>query len=155
MSYVRLDIDVKEVGVEASTILSEIHGDCFANQWTAGTFETFLKNKVHSAFVAYTDDAPVGFVLVRTIAREAEILSIAMMPEHRGHGIASGLLYHVCEILSGQGVARIFLEVGRENRTALALYKKLGFESVGDRKAYYQGDSDGNRRDAIIMAKTF
>jgi len=41
------------------------------------------------------------------------------------------------------------LEVRRTNRAARALYTKLGFIEVGDRKNYYQLEGE----DAILMAK--
>lgn len=157
MSYVRLDIDVKEVDAGASDTLADIHGRCFSYPWNAETFQTFLKNSVHRAYIAHTPDAgdvPVGFVLVRTIARESEILSIAVNSEQRGRGVASGLLYRICETLKSERVGKIFLEVGRENNAAIALYQKLGFAPVGDRKAYYQNRGGEDRMNAIIMAKS-
>ncbi len=157
MSYVRLDINVKEVDAGDANVLAQIHGHCFPHSWSAGTFETFLKNSVHRAYVAHvpgTDEIAVGFTLVRTIAKEAEILSIAVLPEHSGRGIATGLLYRICEILESERVEKIFLEVGRDNKSARALYRKLGFKAVGSRQAYYKGRSGDERSDAIILEKS-
>ena len=68
-----------------------------------------------------------GFVLIRSVAGEAEILSIAVDPDHQKTGIASSLLYQISELLHNERVKKIFLEVGQQNKIALALYKKNRF----------------------------
>ena len=160
MSYIRLDISIREVGQEAASTLADIHAICFRHSWSADSFKSFLKNKVHRAVVASvngpvsrTVNEPVGFVLIRSIAGEAEILSIAVAPEHRETGIASGLLYKICELMKEEKVKKIFLEVGQQNAAALRLYERAGFKPVGNRKAYYRSAGDERPGDAIIMEK--
>ena len=56
-----------------------------------------------------------GFVVSRTAADEAEILSIAVAPEFRGAGVARRLLDVHLRRLAGYGVAAVFLEVDEHN----------------------------------------
>jgi len=49
-----------------------------------------------------------------------------------------------------EGVSYIFLEVRPSNKTAVALYKKLGFQKLGLRKNYYHNPIE----DAIIMGRS-
>lgn len=44
----------------------------------------------------------------------------------------------------------ITLEVNEENKSAINLYKKYGFQTIGIRKKYYN-----NKFDAYIMTKYF
>jgi len=156
MSYIRLDISIHEVGADAAGTLADIHAICFRHSWSAESFKSFLENKVHRAVVASVSgpvNEPVGFVLIRSIAGEAEILSIAVAPQHRETGIASGLLYKISALMKEEKVKKIFLEVGQQNGAALRLYERAGFKPVGGRKAYYRSASDEPPGDAIIMEK--
>jgi ribosomal-protein-alanine N-acetyltransferase len=47
------------------------------------------------------------------------------------------------------GAQTMFLEVGADNRRALALYAGLGFAKVGTRKAYYSTLSGST--DALVL----
>jgi len=157
MNYIRLDISITEVGADAAGTLADIHAVCFRHSWSEASFKSFLENKYHRAIVANIDgstDVPVGFVLIRSVAGEAEILSVAVAPEHREAGIATGLLYKFCALLKAEKVKKIFLEVGQRNIAALRLYEKTGFKPVGDRKAYYKSSTGQPAGDAVIMEKT-
>ena len=156
MSFIRIDITIIEVDNRASKELADMHARCFTHAWSQASFKAFLEKPNHRAMVAGAAVAghdPVGFVLIRSVADKAEILSISVVPEHRNAGVASGLLYQICELLKREGVKKIFLEVGRQNRPALRLYEKLDFRSVGNRKAYYRTAAEEPPRDALIMEK--
>ncbi len=51
-----------------------------------------------------------------------------------------------------RGAASMFLEVDETNVAAHGLYRKLGFEKVGERRAYYQ-DAKGQRTAALVMRR--
>ena len=51
------------------------------------------------------------------------------------------------EALRAAGAARLFLEVAENNPAATAFYRAAGFEPVGRRAKYYQGE------DALVLAK--
>lgn len=87
--------------------------------------------------------AGVGFGI------EAEILTIAVEPQSRRHGIAQRLLHLLIVAAQMHGAAEIFLEVRASDSGAQALYRQAGFADVGLRKKYYPDD------DAVIMRKTF
>ncbi len=53
---------------------------------------------------------------------------------------------------SNAGAKAMFLEVGKDNAPALALYERLGFGKVGERAGYYRR-KDGTRAAAVIMRK--
>ncbi|MEM9312698.1 MAG: GNAT family N-acetyltransferase [Pseudomonadota bacterium] len=97
------------------------------------------------------DDEPTGFVLSRHAADEEELLLIAVLPDHRAQGLGEVLIDGLCEAACARGVSRIFLEMRRGN-PAIHLYRKVGFEPIGERPNYYKM-ADGRRIDAITFAR--
>jgi len=94
---------------------------------------------------------PVGFVLTRHAADEEELLLIGVAPQHRGRGLAQTLIDRMFGSAQNRGVARVFLEM-RDGNPAVHLYRKVGFEPIGQRPQYYRLSS-GERVDAITFGK--
>ena len=83
-----------------------------------------------------------GFVLARTVADEAEILTLAVDPLMQRHGAGRLLLRAAMHAARQRGAAAMFLEVAPSNAAALALYGAAGFVQVGRRPRYYPGGGD-------------
>jgi ribosomal protein S18 acetylase RimI-like enzyme len=63
--------------------------------------------------------------------QEGFIEAIGVIPEWRGHGVASALLVYTMKEFHAEGMERAALDVDTQNPTgALRLYEKLGFEAV-------------------------
>lgn len=88
-----------------------------------------------------------GFFMSRAIIDEEELLLFAIAPRYRRRGLGRMLLARFVEEAQSSGMARVFLEMRRDN-PAGALYAAQGFISVGIRNAYYRTPS-GLRLDAI------
>lgn len=56
-------------------------------------------------------------------------------PEHQGKGLSAELLRETLRFVKEKGY-QVKLEVHRQNQTALRLYKKAGFEYLGDYDIY-------------------
>ena len=135
--------------------LVEIHGRCFSRGWSASEFQSLLQDKLVEALVLRRStmritDKPVGFVLVRSVVDEAEILTIAVDPDHQKSGGGKQLMQEMIRFLYGNRIAKLFLEVDAGNKAALALYASFGFTKVGERKGYYH-TADGEASTAWIM----
>lgn len=96
--------------------------------------------------------APAGFVLTRHVLDEEELLLIAVTPGARLRGVGTALIVRLFAAARTRGVARIFLEMRRGN-PAIELYRKFGFEPIGERRNYYRM-ANGERIDAITFART-
>jgi len=93
-----------------------------------------------------------GFVLSRHAADEEELLLIAVLPQYRARGLGQTLIDRLLDTACSRGVTRIFLEMRRDN-PAIHLYRKVGFEPIGERANYYKM-ADGKRIDAITFARS-
>jgi ribosomal-protein-alanine N-acetyltransferase len=93
--------------------------------------------------VAVREDAVAGFLVVRKVAGEAEILNLAVAPEWRRRGLARELLRTVLDEFQGP----VFLEVRESNQAARSTYQALGFVEVTRRDSYYETPPEA----AIVM----
>lgn len=94
------------------------------------------------------------FALIRVIADEAELLTIATHPDYLRQGLALQCMANWQEQARVRGAAKAFLEVAEDNSAACALYIKCGFEHCGTRRAYYNR-SPLPPVDAIVMQCAF
>jgi ribosomal-protein-alanine N-acetyltransferase len=101
--------------------------------------------------LASYDDEPAGFAMVRAVADEAELLLLAVAPNHRHRGVGGTLLRSVVAEAQGRGVVTMHLEV-RANNDAVRLYTANGFAKVGERRGYYRG-ADGRHHDAHTYSR--
>jgi ribosomal-protein-alanine N-acetyltransferase len=79
--------------------------------------------------------------MARSVAGEAEIVGIGVVPSRRRAGIGGALLAHAVGRSVALGAESIFLEVAEDNPAAVALYRGAGFRRVGRRPAYYRRKS--------------
>lgn len=133
---------IRRAGPEAAHLLARLHASCFTEAWSEPAFDTLLASPGTFALVAQTGGEDVGFILARMAADEAEILSLGVAPAARRRGAGRHLISGTAEICSAAGGKQLFLEVSDENRTARALYERMGFREVGRRRGYYRDGTE-------------
>ena len=79
-------------------------------------------------------DEPIGRLYVARWREEIRIMDIALLPEHRNRGIGGALLRDLLEEAAATS-RRLTIHVERYN-PALRLYRRLGFEPVGETGVY-------------------
>lgn len=126
--------------------LAALHASAFAAPWDAKAFADLLGQPG-----VFADVAADGFILIRAVADEAEILTLAVRPEARRRGVGARLVEAGADRAAGMGARRLFLEVAEDNAAARGLYARCGFAETGRRKGYYPAE-DGGRTDALILA---
>ncbi len=132
-------------------ILAAVHAVAFDQPWPPEAFgELFASPGVFA--LGATDDVMVGLVLMRAVAGEAEVLTLAVAPTHRRRGVARALLVAGLELASGLGAQAVFLEVAADNGAALDLYRAAGFDAVGRRAGYYPREQ-GPAADALVLRR--
>lgn len=128
---------------------AEIHADCFTRPrpWSETEFTSLLDTA--GIFLCAQ---PNGFALGRLAGPEAELLTIAVIPDARGQGVGAALLKDFETQASKQGATDFFLEVAADNKAAIGLYTKAGYQQCGLRKDYYESPR-GPRISALVLRR--
>lgn len=125
--------------------LALLHAESFAVPWTKDALGELLATP---GTFAFADED--GFIVVRSAADEAEILTLAVRRSSRRQGLGTMLVRAAAAHARRLGSSRLFLEVAVDNLPATKLYERLGFREVGRRKAYY-AVGPGKYEDALIL----
>jgi ribosomal-protein-alanine N-acetyltransferase len=133
-------------------VMDAAFGDRFGEAWTRSQLGGILPMAGVSLMLAREPDGGdiTGFSLYRTVADEAELLLIAVVPSHHRRGVGRMLLDNFLDRARNDGISRVHLEV-RDGNSAAALYREAGFAPVGRRRNYYHAP-DGRRFDAVTFA---
>ncbi|WP_044477358.1 ribosomal protein S18-alanine N-acetyltransferase [Paenibacillus antibioticophila] len=141
-------VSIRKMTLEDIPDIMIIEHESFTLPWSEEAFRNELTmNHFAKYLVMELDGKPVAYAGMWTIVDEAHITNIAVRTAHRGQGLGEALLLQLIQLAMEYRIERMTLEVRESNLVAQALYRKLGFEPAGIRKAYY---SD-NQEDAVIM----
>jgi len=144
---------IEALPVGAAEPLAILHGACFPDDpWEAGAMARLIALTGSFGWLVWDGDSPAGFILVRDLGNECEILSLGVAPRWRRLGIAQDLLRAAIAEARRRALPSLVLEVATDNDPAQALYTGLGFSAVGRRARYYKRP-DG-RADALILRLT-
>ena len=133
-------------GVSAVAALERI---CFSDPWSEASVASEVTNPLSLWLVAVSDDAVVGYVGSQSVLGEADMMNLAVLPDHRGQGIGEALVRKLIARLAEREIHCLTLEVRVSNLPAIRLYEKLGFLQIGRRPRYYEKP----REDALILRK--
>jgi ribosomal-protein-alanine N-acetyltransferase len=143
---------IEAAHVSDASQLAQLHGASFHRGWGRTEFEQLLLDRNTLTHRLRQDRHLIGFLVSRLAADEAEILSIAITPHERGHGLSRDLLHTHLGHLAGRGIKKVFLEVEENNQPARRLYERAGFRVVGRRERYYSS-AEGEHLNALVMQR--
>ena len=129
--------------------VAELEKRWFSDPWSENSIAYELTNPLSYWLVAQEAGAVLGYVGSQSVLDEADMMNVAVHPEHRRRGIARELVERLVEALKAKEVYCLTLEVRASNAPAKALYEALGFAQVGRRPNYYRNPKE----DALILRK--
>ena len=138
-----------EAGPDEAAELGRLHALAFDRVWSPADFVGFLEDGA-VAYLARVNGTAVAMGLFRAVGDEAEVLTLATDPAHRGRGLAGALLARAMDRLAAGGVTTLMLEVAADNPAARAVYDRAGFREIGRRRAYYPRPEGAV--DALVMS---
>jgi len=130
---------------------AKIHSQSF-NQKNLKYSSEFILSLLKNPNISYIYKKNKGFCIFSFNEKEAEIITMAILPKYQNQGIGFLILTELEGILSEISCNKVFLEVASNNLIAIHLYDKLGFKTFGTRKNYYS-ISKNNKVNAILMKK--
>ncbi|MBN2427958.1 MAG: ribosomal protein S18-alanine N-acetyltransferase [Deltaproteobacteria bacterium] len=145
------DFSAKDIRALAEEDLPAVLAVEIASQprpWSKDSFQNELNNPASTVNVIWHGNEVVGYICYHTLLDELNILNLVTAPFYRRLGVARLLLDVALADGVRNSVQKVFLEVRKGNRAAIALYQSFGFQLLGCRKGYY---ADGD--DALIMLK--
>ena len=116
--------------------------------WSSGQYREEISAPTRR-FIVAVDDASrvIGYAGVFAPGgAEADILTVGVIAQHRGQGIARQLMAGITKWAIDQGSIAMMLEVKTDNAAAIGLYESLGYSKLNIRKNYF-----GAGLDALVM----
>ena len=149
--------EIRLVGTADGPVLEALYAECFGEALATDMRESLLASPGMWASIAWDGEGEtgcaIGFAIARSIAGEAEIISIGVRPDRRRCGVGTALLADALYRAVALAAEAVFLEVAEDNSGAIALYRSAGFETVGRRPDYYRRKSKAPVA-ALIMRHT-
>jgi ribosomal-protein-alanine N-acetyltransferase len=118
-----------------------IENSSFDQPYPFDLLKKLLQEYGDSFLVAEESGKLVGYCSASMKGGSAHLISIGVLMEYRRRGVGGSLLKHLIRILRKGSVDELWLEVKSENKEAVGLYEKFGFERMNTVEDYY---SDGS-----------
>ena len=118
--------------------IMEIERLSFLSPWEKTLFIQELKNPRTTLRVVRDNTRVIGYLALYQVFDEVHLLSIAVHPDFRRKGTATGLLLETLLDCRRRGGKTLYLEVRENNHGAIAFYRGLNLVQTGVRPRYYQ-----------------
>jgi len=139
---------IRQAAMRDAQQMAELDRICFSVPWSLESFiQELSTNEKAMYFVAETDGEIAGYAGLWQILDEGHITNVAVAPKFRRQGLATAILDAFLAEGRARGIRAFTLEVRASNIAAQELYRKFGFQSVGERPGYYED----NKEAAMIM----
>jgi [ribosomal protein S18]-alanine N-acetyltransferase len=145
-------IDLRPLTLADLAAIERIEHASYPTPWSRSMFAGELAKPSSISIGAIDLDADgrlVGYLIISRYVDAWHVMNVAVAPAYRRLGIATQMLEDLFRRTNGDVRRGYTLEVRVSNRTAIALYERLGFQATGVRRGYYTD----NREDALIMWK--
>ena len=132
--------------------LAALERNLFAHDaWAEPTWWAELAGRPRREYLVLTDSHGVlGYAGLDHGGDVADVMTVAVVPAHRGRGLGDLLLEELLRLAAEGGAGSVMLEVGADNVAARRLYERHGFEEVSVRRRYYRRPG-AHDVDAVVM----
>ena len=137
--------------------LARLEAACFTHPWTEAQIADEVGGAAPGLVLVLegpaegkgSGSAIRGYGSFRYVLDEMHVMNVAVAPAFRRLGLARWLLSFAVAKARRAGARRALLEVRAGNREAEALYRSLGFRTIGVRRGYYRDPEE----DALVLSR--
>lgn len=127
--------------------VAELEKQAFSMPWSEKALKESLAQEYYSFLVAEVQGQVAGYMGLYRVLDESDVTNIAVAQQYRRQGIGQALLARMLQLVQEKGIHLVNLEVRAGNLGAIALYEKMGFQTIGYRKNFYEKPVE----DAVLM----
>jgi ribosomal protein S18 acetylase RimI-like enzyme len=143
MAQCRLgDVFIRRAGASDLSTIMAVEAACFDEERYSRDLVLFILSDEEFASFLAEDGGMVGVATVHVKDREAHLVSIGVVPERRGHGVARALMDAAEREAIRRGASRMELQVSVLNVAAMNMYLRRGYRVTHLLKDYYGGGKD-------------
>lgn len=114
--------------------LSQAFGD--EEEWTLRYLGHTREPSRHN-YIGWHGEERVGLIRVNLLGSDTAVIhDFCVLPSHQGRGYGREMLAQIVQLLLAQSCTCIRLSVAADNRGALELYRRTGFEIVTESRYY-------------------
>ncbi|MFT6181593.1 MAG: GNAT superfamily N-acetyltransferase [Akkermansiaceae bacterium] len=125
---------VRKIRLRALAETPDAFGAVFATEEKSPdqVWQNRLKSEVAATFVATSNNGDdIGLITTAPYDEQVGLYSMWVAPEARKQGVAGLLVDAVITWATSHGFKKLLLDVGDDNRAAIALYASKGFTPTG------------------------
>ena len=142
------DVLIRRAGSGDLSTVMAVEAACFDEERYSRDLVLFMLSDEEFASFLAEEGAVAGVATVHVKDREAHLVSIGVVPERRGRGVA-GALMDAAELEAvARGASRMELQVSVLNVAAMNMYLRRGYRVTHLLKGYY-----GGIKDAYLMER--
>lgn len=142
-----MEYEIREMTPQDVPQAAALEAQIFSQPWSEKGFLDTLHSQDALYLTVWGEGNLLAYCGFLQSFETADIMNVAVREEYRRRGIAYAMLAELMNRGRQRGIKRYTLEVRAGNTAALQLYARLGFESAGIRKNFYEKP----REDAVIL----
>jgi ribosomal-protein-alanine N-acetyltransferase len=146
---------LRRCGIDDLKSVIDINEKTLPEHYTEYFFESLLREIPEAFIVAELENEIVGYIMCKLefgfsnfrklgFVKKGHVVSISLLEKHRGKYIGEALMMEGINGVVARKGDEIYLEVRTSNLPAIALYRKLGFQTKSILKSYYRDGEDAN-----------
>src|SRR5260370_21669009 len=126
-------IELRQLGLADLRAIETIERDSYPTPWSRSMFAGELAKPSSISLGAFEPDTRklLGYLIISRYVDAWHVMNLAVAPDDRRKGVASGLLERLFELTSGETRRGYTLEVRVSNEVAIKLYEQAGFKARG------------------------
>lgn len=137
-------VNVRGIAPGELNLVMKLEKRCFStNYFNEREIEEMYENDRYSFWGVWCGGSLAGYLITYDSVDIYEVIKVGVDDEYRGRGLGGSLIEKAFESMETD----LMLEVRESNKSAIRLYKKLGFRKIGLRRGYYRDTGE----DALIL----